>query len=264
MADIRALMKQKAAGKRISHPYAKYGNSGQLSCSLCGVPVKSDVLWPSHLSSKVHRNSVRKEKEQLEQQQEQEQSDVANLRKRAASDPPDALDENGQQDKMSSKRVRFDESLDEANVPTSLPSADIDANPSTSSSFLPAGFFDDPSQVPQINGNEARDYEDEEWAAFEATLAAEADSAEQQQNTSSVPFSAHATFSAQEVLYDNDNDETPNGDAANGQAGDIEEEDNDEPKETEQKRKEREDREELMQRIEMCVHYPAFFAYQMG
>jgi zinc finger protein 830 len=119
-------------------------------------------------------------------------------------------------------------------------------------SGLPAGFFDDPSKAPAPETSQSPTGdtalpppEDDEMAAFEAFLAQE----EPQASTSSAgptTFSAQATISAGEVLFNSDPDgeQTANGNGAE------EEDDDDEPKESEEERLAREEREELMERIE--------------
>lgn len=57
--DVRSLLKQRAQEKataaKVDHPLAKYNAQGQLSCSLCHVPVASAAVWPAHLRGRVHK-----------------------------------------------------------------------------------------------------------------------------------------------------------------------------------------------------------------
>lgn len=256
MADLRALMKErKAASKRIDHPYAKYSNSGQLSCSLCTLNVKNEVLWPAHLTSKVHRQNVRQQQiAAAKEDAEAERSTLASTSvvgtKRAAEDAAGAGDEaGGDEATASAKRVRWEDQVDQENPEQG---AQLD-NPTASG--LPAGFFDDPSKAPTLEASQSTldssnaaslPIEDDEMAEFEAFLAAE----EPEASTSSAGptvFSAQATISADEVLFDND----PEGeDKADGEEAEEDDDDDGEPKETEEERLAREDREELMERIE--------------
>ena len=34
----------------------RYNNVGQLSCAICSVLIKSDILWKTHLTSKKHKS----------------------------------------------------------------------------------------------------------------------------------------------------------------------------------------------------------------
>ena len=259
-------MKERSAAKRLSHPYARYSNAGQLSCALCGLLVKSEVLWPSHLTSKVHRNNVRREKEEEDERRRQE-----GLRKRAANDEEDEDDDENDDDDdendvdaragiqaIGQKRLRFTEGDVEylgenTTARDSLPAGFFD-NTSTSKSLAPsAGEADhQDSELRALNESNI-DNEDEEWAAFEATLA-EADHEPVASSSSVTPaFSAAATISAQEILYGDQGDEAGglvNGGAPEGVDNEQEGDDEETAKETEQERRDREEKEELMERIE--------------
>uniref|UniRef100_A0A8C5X014 Zinc finger protein 830 n=1 Tax=Malurus cyaneus samueli TaxID=2593467 RepID=A0A8C5X014_9PASS len=60
--ELRRLMREKqrqnAGKKRIDSPFAKYPRLGHLSCSLCNAPVKSELLWQTHVLGKQHRERV--------------------------------------------------------------------------------------------------------------------------------------------------------------------------------------------------------------
>jgi len=234
MADLRRLMKERAASKRIEHPYARYNNGGNLSCSLCSLAIKSEVLWPSHLTSKVHRSNVKKEKDA--QQELEVQTATSSNGKRANEDEEMLHDGQDRQ-----KRVRIDEAGSQEYAATSS---------------FPPGFFDNPADAPASNDQDMptsqENEEDPEWAAFEATLAEE--DAPQASTSANGPGAtassyASATISAGEVLYGNGQED----EEAAQEGADEEEDENDEPKETEEERRDREEREELMERIETCV-----------
>uniref|UniRef100_A0A803XY85 Zinc finger protein 830 n=1 Tax=Meleagris gallopavo TaxID=9103 RepID=A0A803XY85_MELGA len=60
--ELRRLMREKkrqnADKKRIESPFAKYPRLGHLSCTLCSAPVKSELLWQTHVLGKQHRERV--------------------------------------------------------------------------------------------------------------------------------------------------------------------------------------------------------------
>ncbi|KAK0673088.1 hypothetical protein QBC41DRAFT_312149 [Cercophora samala] len=58
MADVRALLRQQRAARRIEHPHASYSDSGKLSCAICLEPIKAESLWEGHLRSAGHRQRV--------------------------------------------------------------------------------------------------------------------------------------------------------------------------------------------------------------
>ncbi|XP_062987211.1 zinc finger protein 830 [Elgaria multicarinata webbii] len=62
--ELRRLMRLKqretAAGKRkkVDSPFARYNSLGNLSCSLCNVSVKSELLWQTHALGKQHKEKL--------------------------------------------------------------------------------------------------------------------------------------------------------------------------------------------------------------
>lgn len=55
MADVRSLLRNERAQRRINHPQASYSATGTLECRVCHIPLKSDVeVWDKHLKSTQH------------------------------------------------------------------------------------------------------------------------------------------------------------------------------------------------------------------
>ena len=54
MADVRSLLQNERANRRIVHPYARYSDSGKLTCSLCDILIKSDNAWKGHTRTPDH------------------------------------------------------------------------------------------------------------------------------------------------------------------------------------------------------------------
>lgn len=84
--ELRRLMKEKQRlntnRKRIESPLARYSRSGQLSCVLCKIPVKSELLWPTHVLGKQHREKVAELKSAKEANQGSSASAVPQSAKR--------------------------------------------------------------------------------------------------------------------------------------------------------------------------------------
>lgn len=59
MADVRNLLRQQRAARRIEHPHAAYSDAGKLLCTLCHEPLKSESLWEGHLRSQGHTGRVK-------------------------------------------------------------------------------------------------------------------------------------------------------------------------------------------------------------
>ncbi|KIE03920.1 Coiled-coil domain-containing protein 16, partial [Metarhizium majus ARSEF 297] len=62
MADVRSLLRQKKASRRIDHPHAAYSAAGKLLCTLCREQVKAESLWDGHLLSQGHKHRVQQKK----------------------------------------------------------------------------------------------------------------------------------------------------------------------------------------------------------
>lgn len=55
---MREKQKQTADKKRVESPFAKYNSLGHLSCTVCNVQVKSELLWPAHVLGKQHKEKI--------------------------------------------------------------------------------------------------------------------------------------------------------------------------------------------------------------
>ena len=58
MADVRALLRQQRAARRIEHPHASYTDAGKLMCTACQESIKTESLWDGHLRSAGHRQRL--------------------------------------------------------------------------------------------------------------------------------------------------------------------------------------------------------------
>jgi len=237
-------MKDRQLAKRIQHQFAKYDSAGRLTCTLCNcLTVKSEALWPSHLSSKPHRlNYQNYQNKAVEAQADQKHGSSTPP---ASKRKPDELspDNNG----LQGKKVRFDDASEHGSTP----------RPSLSTkSSLPADFFDDASQAPthdqpleEDDEQQQQDDEDDdpEWSAFKAALEEPAP-----EDTSANLF-ARASMIAEPVLYESVNNpagilpsqEDP-GMAEDDGPPQQEEEEEEDPIE----KKIREEKEEIMDRIQ--------------
>ncbi|PHH68783.1 hypothetical protein CDD82_272 [Ophiocordyceps australis] len=65
MADVRALLRQQRAARRIQHPLASYTDAGKLLCTLCREYVRTESLWDKHIRSSSHeqRSSSHEQRE---------------------------------------------------------------------------------------------------------------------------------------------------------------------------------------------------------
>ena len=57
MADVRNLLRDEQASRRISHPHLSYTKSGVLNCTVCHLLIKAESLWEGHLRSPNHKKN---------------------------------------------------------------------------------------------------------------------------------------------------------------------------------------------------------------
>lgn len=100
--ELRRLMKEKqrqsTEKKRVESPFAKYNSLGHLSCALCNVQVKSELLWPTHVLGKQHKEKVAELKTPTVPQQTQpvkrkaaDSEDVSGKKTKPSSGPSQAV-----------------------------------------------------------------------------------------------------------------------------------------------------------------------------
>ncbi|RGP76120.1 coiled-coil 16 [Fusarium sporotrichioides] len=58
MSDVRSLLRQQRAARRIEHPYASYSEAGKLLCTLCREQIKTETLWDSHVRGEAHKTRL--------------------------------------------------------------------------------------------------------------------------------------------------------------------------------------------------------------
>lgn len=184
MADVRSLLRNERASRRINHPHANYSDSGKLSCAVCNIQIKTESLWENHIKSPQH--SAR-----LEHLRVNPAPAPAQARKRKAGGDED-------QDRKRVKAVPggfvpegfFDpaeegaeEDVDQGEDANTAPAASIPDAPVAHSEPVASA----PPPAPDVN--------EDEWAAFEREMAAT-------QTTALPIISASATISAAPVTAD--------------------------------------------------------------
>eukprot|EP00899_Mesostigma_viride_P023111 jgi/Mesvir1/3985/Mv15041-RA.1 len=120
-AELRARMKDAAQKreKRIDSPLVRYNNLGQPVCQICDVTVKSEVLWPTHLASRGHKEMVESLKRRVGGGGEPAPTPAAAAPSRAASaSATGAANSSAGQSKQSALPAGF---FDEPTAPASAP-----------------------------------------------------------------------------------------------------------------------------------------------
>ena len=119
MADVRSLLRNERAQRRINHPQASYSATGSLECSLCHIPLKSDIeVWDKHLISTQH--AMRQERLRLSTSQRPKSTNSL-----------ERVGESSSRDVSGSKKRKADGGEDDARKRT-RPVVDV-----------PGGFFDE-------------------------------------------------------------------------------------------------------------------------
>lgn len=183
MADVRSLLRNERASRRVNHPHANYSDSGKLSCAVCNIQIKTESLWDNHIKSPQH--IARLEHLRANPRPPPAQSQ---LRKRKAGEDED-------QDRKRVKAVPggfvpegFFDPADEGADEHVDQGEDVDTAPAPSIPGVPVvelqPFASAPPPAPDVN--------EDEWAAFEREMAAT-------QTTSLPIISASATISAAPV-----------------------------------------------------------------
>ena len=123
MADVRSLLRNERAQRRINHPQALYSATGTLECSVCHVPLKSDVeIWDKHLKTTQH--AMRQERLRLSTSQ----------RPKATILPDRAGEASTREVSTGSKKRKADDGDDDSRKRT-RPVVDV-----------PGGFYDETSE----------------------------------------------------------------------------------------------------------------------
>lgn len=176
MADVRAMLKNERAARRIQHKYASYSTTGSLLCIVCRLQLKSESLWAGHIKSAGHVMKAQKLEEEKEQAAEAE-ADVQEVQPQPPAQAETGnkkrkIDEDDE-DESARKRTR---PTNGASKPTlSATQAQTDARPPVRRS--PTDEFQIPSRpaTPLKTNQETPkrlNVDETEWAAFEADIAA--------------------------------------------------------------------------------------------
>ncbi|KAL1306113.1 hypothetical protein AAFC00_004230 [Neodothiora populina] len=157
MADVRSLLRNERASRRINHPHASYTESGKLLCTVCALQIKTESLWESHIKSPQHALRLQQMRDKAPPSKKRKAGDSEDdTRKRVKAVPGDSFDDSGPQDIVD----------DEVDM---LPPADasvVEDLRTDTTSQLPGHSTAQPVPVQPVSVDE------DEWAAFERDLAA--------------------------------------------------------------------------------------------
>ncbi len=92
MSDVRSMLRNERASRRITHPHLSYSSTGTLICLVCNIQVKTEALWNKHLNSTLHVKNTQKSREATSQKatsprnQSEQANGTSNSKKRKADD----------------------------------------------------------------------------------------------------------------------------------------------------------------------------------
>ena len=199
MADIRSLLRNEQASRRITHPNLSYTKSGLLNCLVCHLIIKSETLWEGHLRSPNHKkNLLKAQNGGLEdvngtvskKRKISDERDDVRKRKRSTGVEQEDIQKDGVQGPEEEQEPSTNNGLNDVAGPA-IP----DDDESSSSSAAPAlpAKASAPTQPPRPEPQPRVD--EDEWAAFEREVAP---LAHQNPPTQSTDYSS-ATISAAPV-----------------------------------------------------------------
>ena len=172
MADVRSLLRNERAQRRIDHAQATYSATGTLECAVCHIPLKSDQeVWNKHLKSTQH--AMRQERLRLNTSRPSETADAkeasTNSKKRKADDEKDDSRKRTKPVTDISRKA-IDDVVDADAMHPKAPSGKLETvsrvepttSPlSTSASTKPPSYPTQPTAT----------IDEDEWAAFERDVA---------------------------------------------------------------------------------------------
>ncbi|CAM1505753.1 Fc.00g113900.m01.CDS01 [Cosmosporella sp. VM-42] len=208
MADVRSLLRQQRAYRRIEHPHAAYSDAGKLLCTICRDAVKTESLWEGHVQSEGHRTRAQKlqttamangqgqdsgvgAKQKRKHDEDDEDVDMGESMRRKRSRPDIAIENEADKDRKDltltpPPLARRTSATPSQGVELQIPSRPAtpahrdgssastpggQANPITSQSATTTTL---PSRQPSslVAGSNTPQVDESEWAAFEADIAA--------------------------------------------------------------------------------------------
>ncbi|MCJ1412120.1 hypothetical protein MMC19_006212 [Ptychographa xylographoides] len=179
MADVRSLLRNERASRRITHHHASYSATGALSCRVCQIPLKSDSLWDLHVKSPAHlRLQTQDQKVQAtsKKRKADDSEELTDLRKRPRAknglpegffDTGSARDDEEDQDIEEIEK----ENITDLQDPKALISAAKISKPAPirSTSGASSRLFEPPALITTTDPKPA--INETEWAAFERDIA---------------------------------------------------------------------------------------------
>lgn len=203
MADVRSLLKNERAARRIQHKHASYSTTGTLLCTVCHLQLKGEALWEPHLRSASHITKAQK----ALQAEKVSSADDGNRKKRKAGDA-DGEDTIRKRTKAAANGLPegfFDAGGELETVPVPKPGDDSTVTPPANARemSIPSRPATPSKPVEEIPKRREEAVDEDEWAAFEADIAKTSTAAlAYEQSVISAPALSSAEIAAKEKEED--------------------------------------------------------------
>lgn len=189
MTDVRSLLRNERASRRIVHPQATYSTTGTLVCLVCHIQLKAESQWEKHLRSAQHAMRLQRIRD-------------GTLGRPPGSPPPveESLNGGGKkrkaddgEERAKKRRVQFEQTVPEEPVQgdSDAAAADSDQGSQDGEGLLETATLvprprPEPFNVPPTPPNDAtknsgsgnlstsnshQTIDEDEWAAFEREVA---------------------------------------------------------------------------------------------
>lgn len=176
MADVRSLLRNERASRRITHHQASYTNAGTLICLVCHTPIKSESLWDTHLKSAPHvkrSQSLRDGAPKPANATRKRKADDGDGDARKKAKPVDGLPDGFFDESNITRVVGVDsepepENMDEEQQAKTGSTEAAPPGQQTYNAGVPAGFFDTTNEGAPAS---TTTIDEDEWAAFERDVA---------------------------------------------------------------------------------------------
>ncbi|KAL8940516.1 MAG: hypothetical protein Q9216_002766 [Gyalolechia sp. 2 TL-2023] len=181
MADVRSLLRNERANRRITHPHLTYSTTGTLSCLVCHIQIKTEALWSKHLLSTQHVSNAQKTRDSIAANALEGSTSFKSSKKRKADD--ESSDEDSRKRNKGGQRMRSSGSASPSTKRNGNPLDDrIDAeretqevaatDPDPSGNGVPLENPPEPAYHPSKQPPDPNTAVDEdEWAAFQREIA---------------------------------------------------------------------------------------------
>lgn len=182
MADVRSMLRNERANRRINHPHLTYSSTGTLICLVCNIQVKTEALWNKHLNSTLHAINAEKSREGTSQKAaaplapSKQSNGISNSKKRKADDES-SDEETRKRTKAGEKPVPNgfvpQEDKNTLYSPVASTANEIPDNPPASPTHLDTTIHSIPSHPRNSVSppNPTPTIDEDEWAAFQRDIA---------------------------------------------------------------------------------------------